>query len=274
MNFEVKKLSEIARELRLDVLERTYKTNSAHLGSCFSTVEIITALYFAHLKVDPNKKTDPERDRFVLSKGHACLSLYCALNRRGFISQEVMAGYGIDGGTLEHHSKFNLEYGIELSTGSLGHGLPVSSGMAYMGKKGPNKFRVFTLLSDGELNEGSNWEAILFAAHHKLNNLVAIVDYNKIQALGNVKDVIGLDPLAEKWQAFGWNAYEVDGHNPSEIVEHLKKAESVLDRPTVLIAHTIKGKGVSFMENKLLWHYRCPNEKELADAKAELRAHV
>lgn len=266
-------LDAIAAELRLAVLDWTYRTKSAHLGSCFSTVDIITALYFNYLKVDPSRKKDPARDRFVLSKGHACLALYCALHKRGFISDEVMNGYGIDGGTLEHHSKYNLDHGIELSTGSLGHGLPVACGKALMGKKGPQKFRVFTLVSDGELNEGSNWEAILFAGHHKLNNLTAIVDFNKIQALGDVKDVMNLNPLADKWRAFGWNAHEVDGHNINEIITNLKKTESS-DKPTVLVAHTVKGKGVSFMENKLLWHYRCPDDKELPLAVKELKQNV
>jgi transketolase len=260
-------LAQKAKAIRKDVLIRTHETQSAHLGSCFSCVDLLTALYFAHLNVTPQNKTHPQRDRFVLSKGHACLALYCTLNQKGLLSKEVLDQYGINGGTLEHHSKYNLDYGIELSTGSLGHGLPVSCGMAKVGLE--ENFRVITLISDGELGEGSNWEAILFAGHHKLKNLTCIVDYNKIQAMGDVKDILNLHPLNKKFEAFNWKAIEVDGHNFAEILSALKQSENS-EQPLAIIAHTVKGKGVSFMENQLLWHYRCPDPKELEAAIKEL----
>ncbi len=260
----------LAKQIRKDVLKWTHLTNSAHLGSCFSVIEILTALYATFLKVDPTKTRDSKRDRFILSKGHACLALYCTLYRQGFISESVLERYGIDGGTLEHHNKMNLDYGIELSTGSLGHGLPVATGMAHVGRQ--EGFRVVTVLSDGELNEGSNWEAIQFASQHKLENLFAIVDCNKIQALGNTADIMNLNQpvLTDKWKAFGWAAVDVDGHNFAQILAALKDLSEVRNQPKVIVAHTVKGKGVSFMENQLLWHYRCPDAKEYEMALKEL----
>ena len=272
MKLDNSELVKKARLIRRDVLDRTQDTKSAHLGSCFSCVDILTALYFHFLNVDPNKKRDPLRDRFILSKGHACLALYCTLYERGLLTKEVLDGYGIDGGTLEHHSKYNLDYGIELSTGSLGHGLPVACGMAYVGKK--ENFRVITLVSDGEMGEGSNWEAILFAGHHKLNNLTCIVDYNKIQAMGDVKDILDQEPFAKKFAAFNWNVMEVDGHNFNDIISALNSTRERPEQPLAIIAHTLKGKGVSFMENQLLWHYRCPDEQELEAARKELAKNV
>lgn len=268
MSLNTEELKQKAKIIRRDVLDRTYDTKSAHLGSCFSCTDILTALYFNFLKVDKNKKTDPKRDRFILSKGHACLTLYCTLYERGLLDKKTLDAYGINGGTLEHHSKYNLDHGIELSTGSLGHGLPVSCGMAYVGLK--EDFRVITLMSDGELGEGSNWEAILFAGHHKLKNLTCIVDYNKIQAMGDVKDILNLDSLAKKFEAFNWNVKEVDGHNFEEILSALNTSKEKPNQPLAIIAHTLKGKGVSFMENQLLWHYRCPDDAELEAARKEL----
>lgn len=267
-------LRRMAQQIRIDVLKYTYQTKSAHLGSCLSAIDILVALYFGHLKIDVNNTKLPGRDRFILSKGHACLALYCTLHRRGFISDEVLQGYGIDRGTLEHHSKYNLDYGIELSTGSLGHGLPVSCGMAYIGLHAATQFRVFTLMSDGELQEGSNWEAILFAAHHKLGNLTAIIDYNKIQALGIVAEIGGLEPLADKWRSFGWQAHEIDGNNMDDLSETLLKNCYRSEKPQVIIAHTVKGRGISFMENQLLWHYRCPDPNEFEKALSELESGV
>lgn len=268
MKLTTQELQLKAKAIRLDVLERTHNTQSAHLGSCFSTVDILTTLYFNFLNVAPDKKADIKRDRFVLSKGHACLALYCTLFERGLLDKNTLDNYGINGGTLEHHSKYNLDHGIELSTGSLGHGLPVSCGMAHVGLK--EGFRVITMISDGELGEGSNWEAILFAGHHKLKNLTCIVDYNKIQAMGDVKDILNLDPLAKKFEAFNWNAVEVDGHNHDEILTALTSPKKHSEQPLAIIAHTVKGKGVSFMENQLLWHYRCPDKTELEAARKEL----
>lgn len=266
LNFD--ELAKKAKDIRRDVLDRTHNTQSAHLGSCFSCVDLLTALYFNFLNVEPHLKASPQRDRFILSKGHACLALYCTLFERGLLDKKTLDGYGINGGTLEHHSKYNLDHGIELSTGSLGHGLPVSCGMAYVGLQ--EDFRVITLISDGELGEGSNWEAILFAGHHKLKNLTCIVDYNKIQAMGDVKDILNLDSLTKKFEAFNWNVKEVDGHNFEQILAALNTANEKPNQPLAIVANTVKGRGVSFMENQLLWHYRCPDKTELEAARKEL----
>jgi transketolase len=258
----------LACKLRRKTLEIICKTKSPHIGPSFSIVEILVALYYKFLRVSPYNLSDPDRDRFILSKGHACATLYAVLSEKGFISENDLEGFAQNGGTLEQHPNFDLEKGIEVSTGSLGHGLSVGAGMALAGKVDRKKYRICVLLSDGELNEGSVWEAIMFASHHHLNKLIAIVDRNGMQALGNTKDIIDLDPMGKKWESFGWHTQEVDGHDLGEIFKALNNLSS--DRPNVIILNTMKGKGVSFMENELLWHYRCPNDGEYERAVKEL----
>ena len=260
----------IAREIRRDVLNMIYEAKAPHIGSSFSIVEILVALYFRCLSVSPDRAQDEDRDVFILSKGHGCPALYSTLARRGFFSPHVLDGFGVNGGTLELHPTRDVEGGIEVSTGSLGHGLSIGAGMALAAKFDKSKRRVFALLSDGELNEGSVWEAAMFASHHKLDNLVAIVDYNKIQALGRTQAVVSLEPLAGKWRSFGWEVEEIDGHNFEQIISTLERLPFQQQKPSAIIAHTIKGKGVSFMENQLLWHYRCPDETEYTRALQEL----
>lgn len=258
----------LACSVRRKTLEIVYTTKSPHIGPSLSIIEILVALYFKFLNVSPANFADPERDRFILSKGHACATLYVVLAEKGFINECDLGGFAQNGGTLEQHPNRDLKKGIEVSTGSLGHGLSVGAGMALAGKIDGKGYRTCVLMSDGELNEGSVWEAVMFAAHHRLSNLIAFVDRNRMQALGHTQDIIDLEPVAKKWECFGWHAQEVNGHNFADIFRALDNLSSV--QPNVLILNTIKGKGVSFMENELLWHYRCPDESEYKQAVREL----
>jgi transketolase len=249
----------------------THQSNSSHIGSCLSIAELLAVLYKGILNVDPHNPESPDRDRFILSKGHAAAAYYAALAECGFFPTELLNTFAQDGSRLPGHATRDLVPGVEVSTGSLGHGLSIGCGMALVGKWDKKDYRVFALLSDGECDEGSTWEAVLFAPHHKLDNLVAIVDYNKIQSFGSVKDVLDLEPLADKWRAFGWGVREIDGHNVTEIRETLLRVPFESERPSCVIAHTIKGKGVSFMENQLAWHYKSANKEELEKALEELQ---
>jgi len=250
----------------------THRARSSHIGTCFSVADIIAALYGRVLRIDPARPNWPERDRFVLSKGHGCAALYAVLAERGFFPPTWLDGYYLDGSKLWGHATHHSVPGVEVSTGSLGHGLGIATGMALAGKRDGAPWRVFACLSDGECDEGSTWEAVLFAPHHHLDNLVAIVDYNKIQSLGTVKEVLDLEPLAAKWRTFGWAVREIDGHAMEEVVDALEGVPFEAGRPNCVIAHTVKGKGVSFMEDRLLWHYRAPDDEELRQALSELEA--
>lgn len=265
---DIKHYEFLSKRIRKTILDMIYKTKSPHIGSSFSIVEALVALYFKFLNISPDDTFDPERDRFILSKGHGCPAFYAVLAERGFISREELNGFAVNDGILEQHPSRDLIKGIEVSTGSLGHGLSIGTGMALACKVDKKQYKVYVLLSDGELNEGSVWEAIMFAGHHKLNNLAAFVDYNKIQALGCVRDIIDLEPLGEKWRSFGWCVQEIDGHNFEQIFNSLNSLSS--EKPNVIILNTVKGKGVSFMENQLLWHYRAPNDEEYELALKEL----
>lgn len=222
------------------------------------------------LRLDPSDPQWHHRDRFILSKGHGAAILYAALAEAGFFSPELLDTYCTDGSPLAGHATHHGVPGVELSTGSLGHGLPVGCGMALAAKRDGSPARVFVLLSDGELDEGSNWEAILFAPHHRLDNLIAVVDYNKIQSFGTVSEVLNLEPLAQKWAAFGWEVRETDGHDHKQITEAFSMPAAEAGKPQVVIAHTVKGKGVSYMENSLAWHYQSPNSEQLSVALNEL----
>jgi transketolase len=263
-------LTELARKLREHSVRMTHKAGASHVGSSLSMVELLVVLYTRILRVDPHRPDWPERDRFILSKGHGCAAYYAVLAETGFFPVEWLETFYGDGSRLAGHATHTYVPGIEISTGSLGHGLSVATGMALAAKRDGRSWRVFCLLSDGECDEGSTWEPILFAPQHRLDNLIAIVDYNKIQSLGAVKEVIDLDPFAAKWQSFGWSVREVDGHNLAEIEGALRQVPYEIGRPSCLIAHTVKGKGISFMENKLLWHYRSPQGDEYRTALAEL----
>jgi transketolase len=243
----------------------------SHVGAVFSCTDILAVLYSGILKADPAVPASPARDRFVLSKGHCGAGLYAALAERGFFPPQELLTHYQNGSRLCGHVSHELP-GIDVSTGALGHGLSVASGMAYAGKLAAAAHRVFCLLSDGECDEGSTWEAVLFAAHHGLSNLIAIVDFNRIQGIAPTAEVINLDPFADKWRAFGWAVREVDGHDHAALHECLSTVPFEAGKPSCLIAHTIKGKGVSFMENTVLWHYRVPRGAEFDAALAELEA--
>jgi transketolase len=260
----------LAKRTRLATIKMINRAKSSHIGSAFSMTELLAVLYTRILRVDPHRPDWPDRDRFILSKGHACAALYAVLAQRGFFPEEWLETFYQDGAHLPGHATHAGIPGIEISTGSLGHGLSIACGIALAGKRDGKTYRAFSLLSDGECDEGSTWEAALFAPQHHLDNLIVIIDYNKIQSLGTVKEVLDLEPLAAKWQSFGWAVREVDGHNVEQIEENLKQVPWENTRPTCLIAHTVKGKGVSFMENNLLWHYRSPEGEELARALDEL----
>ena len=262
-------VTELARRIRCHVVRMTHVAKSSHLGSCFSLAEILAVLYAKVLKVDPTQASWPDRDRLVISKGHASAALYAVLAESGFFPVNWLATFYQDGGRLPGHVTYGVP-GVEVSTGALGHGLSIACGMALAAKRDVQTHRVFTIISDGECDEGSIWEAALFAPHHKLDNLIVVVDYNKIQSLGSVNEVLALDPLAAKWSAFGWHVVEVDGHNSQELEGTFAAIPFQSGRPSCIVAHTIKGRGVSFMEDKLLWHYRAPNDEELRQALNEL----
>lgn len=259
----------LAKNIRLQVLHMVFKAKASHVGSCFSIADIVAVLYGSVLNLRPSNPNWVERDRFILSKGHSAAAIYAALALKGFISKNELLNYGLSGSLLMTHISHKID-GVEFSTGSLGHGLPFATGKSLAAKKNKKSWKTFVLLSDGELDEGSNWEALMFAAHHKLDNLVAIIDYNKLQSLTTVADTLGLEPLTMKLNAFGWSVREVDGHNLADIEECLKAVPWVPEKPSVLIAHTTKGKGVSYMEDKVEWHYRTPNDQQLAQAIKEI----
>lgn len=250
-----------AKKVRKKVLKMIFDSQMSHIGSSLSCVDILTVLYFAALK---------DKDKFILSKGHAASALYAVLAEKGFFPEEILKTYCQNEGKLLGHSTKDCVPGVEVSTGSLGHGLAMGAGMALAKKYDGQNERVFVLMSDGECDEGSVWEAAMFSSHHKLDNLIGIIDYNKIQAMGKTNEVVNLEPLAEKWQAFGWQVKEIDGHNFSEIENVLSEVPFEKEKPSLIIAHTIKGKGISFMENKLEWHYKSPNKEQFDRALKEL----
>jgi len=231
--------------------------------------ELLAVLYGKALRVDPKNPQWAERDRFILSKGHGCAGLYAVLAETGFFPIEELDTFYLNGTRLAGHATTTVP-GVEVSTGSLGHGLSVGAGMALAAKRDGQSHRVVVMLSDGECDEGSIWEAVLFAPQHQLDNLVVIVDYNKIQSLGTVKEVMDLDPFAEKWGAFRWAVREIDGHDVDQVSAALDAVPFESGRPSCIIAHTVKGKGVSFMEHQLLWHYRTPQGDEFKNAMLEL----
>lgn len=260
---------DLARRIRAHALRMVSKANASHIGTCLSMADILAVLYEEVLRIKPEDPGWPERDRLILSKGHGAAILYAVLAEKGFFPLDWLGNYCADGSPLTGHVSHKVP-GVEVSTGSLGHGLPIGTGMALAATRERSRWRTFVLLSDGELDEGSNWEPILFAPHHKLDKLVAIVDYNKIQSFGSVQEVLDLEPLADKWRAFGWAVQEVDGHDHKALRRVLKGLPIAAGRPSVVIAHTVKGKGVDFMENQLAWHYRAPNSELLAQALQQL----
>lgn len=263
---------EFARRVREESLKMVHRAKASHIGGALSMADILAVLYTSVLNVRPESPEWEERDRLTLSKGHSCTALYAALALKGFFPLAELETYAKDGSRLMSHISHKVP-GVEFSTGSLGHGLPFGLGKALAAKRSKKSWRTFVILSDGELNEGSNWEAILLAPRLQLDNLVAIVDYNKIQSLGSVEEVIPLEPLGGKFRAFRWGVHEVDGHDLEALRSVLSGVPAEPGKPTVVIAHTTKGRGVSFMEGQLLWHYRNPSDDQLAVALDELTSN-
>jgi transketolase len=260
---------ELASAVRRDALKMVHHARASHIGSALSIADIVAVLYSEVMSVEPSNPHWEDRDRFLLSKGHATVAVYAALAERGFFPKEDLLAYGDDFSPLMNHVSHKVP-GVEFSTGALGHGLPFGVGKALAARRTGKAWRTFVLMSDGEWDEGSNWEAALFAAHHDLDHLIAIVDANDLQSLDTVGNTLGLEPLPEKFTAFGWAVREVDGHDHEALARDLGSAPWQPGRPSILIARTTKGKGVSFMENQVLWHYRNPDDSQLATALAEL----
>jgi len=261
----------IASQLRARIIETSSRTGTPHLGSCLSCVDLLTVLYYSVLRIDPSQPRDPGRDRFILSKGHAAPALFQILAMRGFYPESWLEAYGEDGSVFaEHPPTPDHLAGIEAATGSLGHGLPMGLGMALAARIQKRDYRVYAVLSDGECNEGSVWECAMLAAAQKVTNLCAMIDFNKWQATGRSQEVMALDSLVDKWRAFGWDTCEIDGHDMGAIQQALARFPSSSGKPTAIIAHTVKGKGVSFMEDDNNWHYRIPTAEEVLLSKREL----
>lgn len=261
--------TQLAARFRAQAVEMSHEAGAAHLASSLSCIDIVSVLYHSVLRIDPVRPDFDERDRFILSKGHAATALYAALAYRGFLTEDDLKTYGKAGSLLEEHPSPKLP-GVEAATGSLGHGLPCGTGMALAAHIRRLNYRCFVLMSDGECNEGSVWEAAMFASAHRLGNLCAFVDFNKWQATGRSCEVLALDPLADKFRSFGWDVREIDGHDHAQILTAAKIAGMQREQPIMVVAHTIKGKGVSFMEDDNNWHYRIPTQEEVQRAKAEL----
>lgn len=266
----IEDLTKRAQELRIQVLKMVYRAQSGHLGGSLSAAEIVSVLYFHHLRVDPHRPDWPKRDRFILSKGHAAPVVYAALAGRGFFPKEELLTLRQMDSILQGHPDRLKTPGIEMTTGVLGHGLGVGVGLALAAKLNGARHRTFVLLGDGEIDAGIVWEAAMTANKYQLDNLTAILDFNGVQLDGPVSQIMPLEPMKDKWEAFGWQALEIDGHNVRQILEGLHLAESIHDRPTIVIAHTTKGKEVSFMEGKSYWHGRPPNREQYEAALAEL----
>lgn len=262
---------DLARRIRCRALEMVAAAKASHIGSALSITDIVAVLYGGALNLRPEQPRWPGRDRFILSKGHACVAVYGALAETGFFPRSVLDGYCADGSHLMSHISHHVP-GVEFSTGALGQGLPFGVGKALAARKSGEDWRTVVVMSDGELAEGSNWEAFLFAAHHKLDRLTAIIDYNKLQSLGTVADTLGIEPLGDKLRAFGWALREVDGHDHAALHAALSGERWEPGKPQLLIAHTTKGKGVAYMEGKVEWHYRSPSPELLVEALAGLTA--
>ncbi|MHB8066834.1 MAG: transketolase [Desulfobaccales bacterium] len=269
---DISRLRETARQVRLDIVEMLHRANSGHTGGSLSATDILVALFFAQMRLNPLDPCWALRDRFILSKGHAAPALYAVLSRLGFFPRGELLTLRQFGSSLQGHPDSSCTPGVEVPTGSLGQGLSIANGMALAARLNGNGVRVYALLGDGEIQEGQIWEAAMSAAHYHLDNLTAILDRNRLQIDGRTGDVMGLEPLAHKWEAFGWHTVEVNGHSFPELLGALEDAERFKGRPTMIIAHTVKGKGVSIFENQVKYHGMAPNDEEYQQALKELQA--
>ena len=264
---------EVARAVRAHVLRMTSGGGSSHVGSALSCADLLAVLYTDVLEVDPAHPARPDRDRFIMSKGHAGAALYAVLAERGFFDEAVLHRHYQNGSYLSGHVSHVGIPGVEFSTGSLGHGLPVGAGLAWRARQTGGLWRTYVLLGDGECDEGSIWEAAMFAGHHELGSLVAVVDHNGLQSLGTTEETLRLEPFAAKWESFGWEVARADGHDHAALAEAMRvPRDPGRARPRCVLARTVKGKGVSFMEDQVLWHYRAPSAEELDRALAEIGA--
>jgi len=266
---DINELKNIAKQVRRDILTMLTEAGSGHTGGSLSAVEILVALYFYKLRIDPKNPKWDARDIFVLSKGHACPVVYATLAERGFFPREELMTLRKFGSRLQGHAFIGVP-GIEASSGSLGQGLSIANGFALAAKMDKKDRRVYCLIGDGETQEGQIWEAAMTSSHHKLDNVCAILDFNKLQIEGFVENIKAIQPVAQKWGAFGWNTIEIDGHDVAALMDAFDEAEKVKQKPTIIIAHTIKGKGVSFIENKAEWHGIAPKKQDLEKALKEL----
>jgi transketolase len=270
----IPELKRMAATIRCDIIDMITMANAGHPGGSLSAADIVTALYFRVMQIDPENPTRPERDRFILSKGHACPVWYAALAERGFFDKSHLSTLRKMGSILQGHPDMRKTPGIDMTAGSLGHGLSVGVGMALGGKLKKKPYHVWVVIGDGETQEGSIWEAAMAAAKWKLDNLTAVLDRNRLQNDACVADIMPIEPLADKWRAFGWKVAEIDGHNMEDIVRSLEAAKQNKEEPTMIIAHTIKGKGVSYMENVVEWHGKAPCKEEAECALEEIRRCV
>lgn len=266
----IRQLEDMARRIRCHVVRTISRAGVGHPGGSLSEADILAALYFHVLRLDPQRPDWQERDRFVLSKGHGAAGLYAALAERGYFSPELFDTFGCIDSALQVHPDMHLTPGVEVSTGALGQGLSVALGIALAARLDGKGFHVYCLVGDGEVQEGQIWEAAQAAAHYRVTNLTAIVDYNRVQLLGPLSEIMEVAPLAERWRAFNWNVMEIDGHDMAAIVQALESARNGDERPRVVVAHTVKGKGVSYMEGKSAWHGKSPDEEQLVQALADL----
>lgn len=265
-----KGLKEIARNIRKDIVSMIHTSKSGHPGGSLSAVEILTALYFDEMNIDPNNCKMEDRDRFILSKGHAAPVLYATLAHKGYFDKEELKGLRKINRMLQGHPDMKGTPGVEMSTGSLGQGFSVACGMAMASKLDNAPWRVYALLGDGEVQEGIVWEAAMSAAHYKLDNMVAFLDYNGLQIDGKTEDVMDIGLIVDKFKAFGWNVIEIDGHDFDQIFAALDMAKETVAKPTMIVAKTVKGRGISFMENQASWHGTAPSDKDLEQALIEL----
>lgn len=267
----IENLKRLANDLRIDVIKMTTNAGSGHVGGSFSIAEIVTALYFHELHINPNNPEWEDRDRLILSKGHNCPIIYAALAKKGYFPRQTLWTLRKLHSSLQGHPDMRKTSGIDMTSGSLGQGLSAGVGMALGGRLAKRKFRIYVILGDGETEEGMVWEAAMAASHYKIDNLIAIVDNNEFQCDGAIKDILNIYPLIDKWNAFGWKTIEIDGHNLSQILNAFEEAKDVKDKPVVIIAHTVKGKGVSFMEGHNYWHGgTAPTLEEAKKALEEL----
>jgi transketolase len=263
-------LEQVARQIRLDVLDMVYRRKAGHPGGSFSAAEILAALYFHHLKIDPARPLWPERDRFLLSKGHAAAALYSVLAQRGFFSTRDLEAWGQIGAHLQGHPDRIKTPGVEMSSGFLGHGLSIAVGMALAQRLSGPHYHIYALMSDGDMQSGVAWEGALTAAKYRTSEVTVIMDYNDVQLDGAAHDIMPLEPLVDKWRAFGFAVIEINGHDLRQVLDALDNALEIHSMPAVILAHTTKGKGVSFMENTALWHGGVPDAQQYAQAHAEL----